>query len=224
MDASNTLKTKARLSVTWCNGEKTVHFDEIPVSPEEAVKKLAAEASPHMDEHGPFTRADLVSVKEVAHIPEEMHSVYVYVDFPEQDEDHWYEWSTDTCSHKPPYIVTEIHRYSKPEDMWAFHSIEPDDTGMWSVQPFAENTYEEFPDSPTYKETGIVTKWSDEVVHHRMALMVTGYVQTDFDDLPENFQRFVTFNQAPLEWHERLAAHDPEVMKRVTVWVKGVMP
>ena len=124
-----------------------------------------------------------------------------------------------------PELCTEFHRYSQPHDGFAFHYMEPDLSGTWGIQPFAEDTMDAYDEtSPTYKETGVWlldTKGAEET---REALVASGYKPVAFTDLPDTFRRFVIYCQAPIEWHRGLDAGEEEVTKRVTVWVMGDLP
>jgi hypothetical protein len=124
-----------------------------------------------------------------------------------------------------PSLCTELHRYSKPKDAFSFHYLEPDDTGTWNVQPFAVDTMDSYDgDSPTYKETGVWLLDSKDAAETRDTLQAAGHKPLAFTALPEALQRFVIYCQAPIEWHHGLAAGEPELTKRVTVWVSGDLP
>lgn len=126
-----------------------------------------------------------------------------------------------------PDLVTEIHRYSEPTDMFAFHSIVPDTTGSWNIQPFTVDYdmdgYDE--DSPTYREDGITTRGLREVEDYRGVLWDQGYRRQEFiDNLPDHFRDFVIHRQCPLEWQLRMESDDQELCDRVVVWVRGELP
>jgi hypothetical protein len=127
----------------------------------------------------------------------------------------------------PPSLVTEIHRYSHPDDQYNFHTIEPDTTYHWNIQPFATpgDYTAEGQDSVTYREAGIETCDSIEASGKRVWLAERDYRPIAFGDLPDNLRYFVIHQQCPIQWHEILDERsDPRYEERVTVWVFGELP
>lgn len=124
-----------------------------------------------------------------------------------------------------PDLCTEIHRYSKPTNMWSFWSIVPDEDG-W-VQPFTVDYYmtghEE--DSPRYVEAGSTICGREDVEDYRGELWDQGYRRQEFtENLPEHFRNFVIHSQCPLEWQVRMENGDQELCDRVVIWIRGALP
>jgi len=114
-----------------------------------------------------------------------------------------------------PSIMTEIHRYSpndkgEGQDYFGFHGLEQDD----SINGYVELL------GTTYAETTRDLIDAEAAEETRKALTELGYQPKSLDEVPLDLRHFVIFLQAPIGWHEGLEEREPEVTKRVTVWVK----
>jgi hypothetical protein len=239
------MKHKIRIKVVFCDGTKYTHkpgkltvkqVRKAPVRLDRDWAEMASLAA--TGDH--ITAADMW-VNDEQDIPKgmnpEAHLVSVAFQFkPNKDEawtTTWEKSSTCPCPPEPelPKLVTEIHRYSKPRDMWAFHSMEPDETHWWYLFPFsAPGAYEgdenfDRDNEPCYKESGITTRGLSEVEDYRGELWDQGYRRLEFtDDLPVNFRHYVIHHQCPLEWQVRMETGDQELFDRVVIWVQGELP
>jgi hypothetical protein len=131
---------------------------------------------------------------------------------------------TDTIDLEYPDLCTEIHRYSKPEDIYRFFTLYPRPVSERhsNHRPFSERGYN--PAAQNYIEAERHQVYIGRAEEIREALRQDGYSPVKFSDLPTVLAKFVTFQQAPLEFQMRLSQGDPELTEKIVVWVRGEFP
>ena len=138
-----------------------------------------------------------------------------------------------------PDLVFEILRYDaterEPYDTYRFFYLEPHavDSSRSNYRPFATGTlqlrledYAKFRElqGPNYCETERHQIHENVAHHFRYLLETEGYTPMSYESLPKYLARFAAHTQAPIEFHQGLDSYDPEVTKRVVVWVRGELP
>jgi hypothetical protein len=129
-----------------------------------------------------------------------------------------------------PDMYVEIHRYSTPSEMWAFHRLQPvTPDSDWAVQPFADldaklDAMGKVEGSPVYAERSGDLHYERERTQYVEDLISKGFEAYTLERIPQPLRDYVINCQAPLEWQKGLEAGEAEVTTRIKVWVKGEFP
>lgn len=119
-------------------------------------------------------------------------------------------------------FVLEIHRYSRPEEIFSFFAFNPTNDPYQINSAFPFDTGDEH--GQPYEEIDRVQVREDLAKIKREDLIERGFMPLDLNQarerLGEVFTSWVIHCQAPIEWHRGLDAKEPEVFERVTVWVE----
>jgi hypothetical protein len=132
---------------------------------------------------------------------------------------------TDTIDLEYPDLCTEIHRYTRPEDIYRFFTLlpRPISEAHANHRPFSKQRGYN-PEAQNYIEAERHQVYPGRAEEIRESLRHDGYTPVKFGDLPEVLAKFVTFQQAPLEFQLQLSQGDPELTEKIVVWVRGEFP
>jgi len=132
---------------------------------------------------------------------------------------------TDSIDLQYPDLCTEIHRYERPESIYRFYTLLPRPTSDAFInhRPFAEGRGYN-PEAQNYIEAERHQVHSGRADEIREGLIKDGYRPVKFTELPEVLAKFVTYNQAPLEFQLQLSQGVDFVVDRIVVWVRGEFP
>jgi hypothetical protein len=131
---------------------------------------------------------------------------------------------TDTIDLEYPDLCTEIHRYERPEDVYRFHTLLPRPVSERhsNHRPFSPPGYN--PQAQNYIEAERHQVHTGRAEELREGLVQDGYRPIKFIELPEVLAKFVTYQQAPLEFQLQLSQGVEFVTDRIVVWVRGELP
>jgi hypothetical protein len=131
---------------------------------------------------------------------------------------------TDSIDLQYPDLCTEIHRYEKPEDIYRFFTLLPRPVSdvFMNHRPFSPPGYN--PLAQNYIEAERHQVHIGRAKEIRDGLIEDGYRPIKFVELPPVLAKFVTYNQAPLEFQLQLNQGVEFVTDRIVVWVRGELP
>ena len=112
-----------------------------------------------------------------------------------------------------PDFTLEIHRYSKPEELFNFFHFEARENG--ENYPFEKLN----DDGTAYAEVGRETNVRDPE-RVRDYLRTARFIAHPVGALDDDFASWVIHTQCPIEWHSGLDARESEMTDRVTVWIR----
>jgi hypothetical protein len=124
-----------------------------------------------------------------------------------------------------PDLCTEVLRYEKPESIYRFFTLYP--------RPISEThaNYRPFsprggynPEAQNYIEAERHQVYPGRADEIRESLVKDGYRPMKFAELPEVLAKFVTYQQAPLEFQLQLSQGVEFITDRIVVWVRGELP
>lgn len=126
-----------------------------------------------------------------------------------------------------PGFIIEVHRYSEPEEVWVYTSLEPAAQGSYALveYPLDGLVGDNYEEGPAY--TVVTSNWfrQHEVAQERVKQGENGYISAYYlNEVPERLRGYVINCIAPLEWQKGLREQDPEVFHRITIRVKGEFP